>query len=146
MTAPFVRSDGGLVLGLEQHDRRAVDVVVAALLDDAGTTTARLDYVTHPDDDAAEHRFRELIGTDLDDLRRLDREGFSAVVAGAVVGTEEIAAFMRVVGEARLVLAGQIGITTDGWESDESDDPRVALLGLLGWLQDAAVAALSSPV
>ena len=48
---------------------------------------------------------------------------------------------MRVIGEARLVLAARLGITEDGWEDDA--DPEMALLGYLGYLQDGLVGVLS---
>ena len=52
---------------------------------------------------------------------------------------------MRVIGEARLVLASRMGITDDGWEAEleRGNDPELALLGWLGYLQDAAVETLS---
>ena len=58
---------------------------------------------------------------------------------------EDLEAFMRVVGEARLVLAARLGIEDDGWELEaRPDDPEMALLGLLGWVQDSAVGFLTS--
>ena len=52
---------------------------------------------------------------------------------------------MRVVGEARIILAARLGIVEDGWEQDveSSRDPEMALLGYLGYLQDALVGVLS---
>jgi hypothetical protein len=51
---------------------------------------------------------------------------------------------MRVVGEARIVLAGRLGIEEDGWEETASiEDPEVAMLHYLGYLQESLVEALS---
>jgi hypothetical protein len=59
---------------------------------------------------------------------------------------EEAEAWMRVIGEVRLVLAGRLGIVTDGWEEDADPEqsPEMALLGYLGFLQDRLVSVLGS--
>ena len=117
---------------------------VPGILDDGGDAGGRLDYTAHPDDPDADRRYRDLVAGSLEDLRRADRSVFDAVVAGDEVAPETVEAFMRVIGEARLVLAARLGVEDDGWEYDAPDDPEMAMLGWLGWLQDAAIAALST--
>jgi hypothetical protein len=144
VSGPFERSGDGFRLHLELVER-AVLMSVPGIIDEGGDAGGRLDYTAHPDDPAADRRYRDLVDGSLDDLRREDRSVFDAVVAGDEVPGEAIEAFMRVIGEARLVLAARIGIQEDGWEYDSPDDPEMAMLGWLGWLQDAAIGALGSP-
>ena len=116
------------------------------LLDAAGDADGRLNYSAHPDDAEADARYRDLTADSLTDLRHADRARFDGVVSGDDVSDEDVEAFMRLVGEARIALAARLGIEDDGWEaeSDPTSDPEVALLGWLGYLQDAAVEALSA--
>jgi hypothetical protein len=115
---------------------------VPGIIDGGGDAGGRLDYTAHPDDPEADRRYRELVAGSLDDLRSVDRAVFEAVVNGDEVAPESIEAFMRVVGEARIVLASRLGIGEDGWEHEAPGDPETAMLVWLGWLQEAALAAL----
>ena len=144
MTGPFVVTDGGIRLSVEA-DEQGMLFSLPTLLQSGDDAGGRLDYTPHPDDPAADAEYRELIGDDLAHLRRQDRDSFNDLVAGEPGSPEALEAFMRVVGEARLVLAGRLGIEDDGWEAeaDMRSDPELALLGWLGYLQDAAVGVLS---
>lgn len=141
MTGPFVRRANLVELRLSDAERSVLRAASVIAID--GDAGERLSYAAHPDDPAAEARYRDLVDGELDSLRRADRAVFEEVVSGVPVSPELIEAFMRVVGEARLVLAERVGIEDDGWELTEpSGDPEMALLVWLGYLQDAAVAAL----
>jgi hypothetical protein len=144
VTGPFVVTDGGIQLSVGTNEQRVLRSVPTLLQsrDDAG---GRLDYTPHPDDPAADAEYRELIGDDLTHLRMEDRQSFNDLVAGEPGTPETLEAFMRVIGEVRLVLAGRLGIEDDGWEAeaDMQSDPELALLGWLGYLQDEAVGVLS---
>lgn len=143
MNGPFRSTDGGLVLRLQPEERAAL-ASVHTLLTIGGDAGGRLSYSAHPDDPDAEERYRSLVGDELDRLRDDDRAVFEEVRTGEVVQPESIEAFMRVVGEARIVLASRLGFEEDGWESAaETTDPEVALLMWLGYLQDAAVQVLT---
>lgn len=144
MTGPFVITDGGIQLSVGS-DEQGMLFSVPTLLQSGDDAGGRLDYTPHPDDPAADAEYRELIGDDLAHLRRQDRDSFNDLVAGEPGSPEALEAFMRVVGEARLVLADRLGIEDDGWEAeaDMRSDPELALLGWLGYLQDAAVGVLS---
>ncbi len=140
MSEPFTHRSGSYRLRLDTEERvvlRSVPDLLAA----GGDADGRLAYRAHPYDDAADARYQELVAGSLDGLRRLDRKGFDRVVEGEFVPVEDVESFMRVVGEARIVLAGRLGIAEDGWEeeADPTSDPRLAMLGWLGYLQDAAV-------
>jgi hypothetical protein len=144
MTGPFTVDHGSIVLRLARPES---DILreVAHLLDAGDDADGRLSYSAHPDDPEADRRYQELVADSLDILRREDRSGFDTVASGAVATAEEVEAFMRVVGEARIVLAARLGIDHDGWEADleATSDPELALLAWLGYLQDAAVGVLS---
>lgn len=143
MTGPFERSGDEFVLVLDPNERSVLQQMPELLAgDDAG---GRLSYVAHSDDPDADARYQELVSDDLAGLRRADRNRLEAVLGGETIGPEDVEAFMRVIGEVRLVLAARLGIEDDGWEADlgAESDPELALLGWLGYLQDAAVGALT---
>ncbi|OFW66196.1 MAG: hypothetical protein A2Z12_07310 [Actinobacteria bacterium RBG_16_68_21] len=144
MTEPFVRTGDGVRVHLSKAEiavLRGLPEVIAA----DGDAGGRLDYRAHPDDPTAEARYRDLIGEDLNRLRAADRRAFTRGLGRGEVTVEDAEAWMRVVGEARIVLAARLGITDDGWEDDArtTRDPEMALLAYLGYLQDALVTALS---
>lgn len=143
MNGPFERSGEGLRLELSFVER-AVLRSVPRILDEGGDAGGRLDYTAHPDDPTADERYRDLVAGSLADLRRADRISFETVVLGEEVPLDSVEAFIRVIGEARLVLAARLGIEADGWEHDAPDDPEMAMLGWLGWLQEAAIGALGA--
>jgi hypothetical protein len=140
-----VRLGEGFGLQLEPVERLVLQDM-PNLVDAAGDAGGRLDYSAHPDDAEADARYRDLTSDSLNDLRQADRSRFESVVSGAGVSGEDVEAFMRLVGEARIVLAARLGIEDDGWEAeaDPTLNPEIALLGWLGYLQDAAVEALSA--
>ena len=143
----FRRSGDEVVVDLSAPERNVLRLVPDLLEDlrpsDPGAD--RLRYVAHPDDEDAEGRYRELVGNALDTARLEDRRAFARTIDAETMGLEQAEAWMRVVGEARLVLAARLGISEDGWEEiiDPSDGPEVAILGFLGWVQDGLVQALS---
>lgn len=143
MTGPFENAAGTITLRLGA-DERGVLHGVPLLLEAGGDSTGRLDYRAHPDDAAAEAKYRSLVSGQLDDLRATDRKAFARVLDGGPVSPEDVEAFMRVVGEARIVLAARLGIEVDGWEAEiDETNPEMAWLSWLGYLQDSAVVVLS---
>jgi hypothetical protein len=144
VSGPFVVSGDRITFSVGDEERGVLRSV-PALLDIGGDADGRLDYTPHPDDEDAATKYRDLVGDDLAQMRRVDRAAFEKVLDGESGPPETIEAFMRVIGEARIVLAGRLGIEDDGWESemDMRSDPELALLGWLGYLQDAAVETLT---
>lgn len=144
MSSPFKVKAGEIRLSIGAEEQGALRSV-PALLDGRGEAEGRLNYTAHPDDSSAELRYRELIGEDLTQLRKVDRSAFDRIIAGEPVPPETLEAFLRVIGESRLVLAGLLGIEDDGWDLEPNmrSDPELALLGWLGYLQDAAVEVLN---
>lgn len=106
--------------------------------------TARLDYVAHPGDPDAEATFRDLVGDDLDEARDADRRRFEATIGVRRLSEEDARVWLRVIGEARLVLAARLGIAEDGWSDRMGRDepPQLTLLRALGALQDELATTL----
>ncbi len=98
------------------------------------------------DDPGVDAELRRLVGDDLDESRHSDRAVFLSILdAGSRrrrVSKADAEAFLRVLVEARLVLAARAGI-------EEEDDYLVveegtgAILDLLGYLQVGLVEALA---
>jgi hypothetical protein len=143
VSGPFTRRGETVRVRIDRDTRDVLSALPELLAgsDDAG---GRLDYRVHPDDPAAEERYRELVGDSLDDLRTEDRSALLRSVGESAISLEDAEAWMRVIGEARLLLAARLGITEDGWEdsADPSQNPEMALLAYLGFLQDRLVAVL----
>ena len=79
--------------------------------------------------------------------RAADRSAFALTVEqapqGVILSSGESEAWLRVLGDARLVLASRLGIADDGWEEQFSEnDPSIALLHYLGWLQQSLAETL----
>jgi hypothetical protein len=102
----------------------------------------QLDQTPYPEDQEAAGEFRRLMAGELEQSRAADRSAFGITVEQAAGGLTlswgEAEAWLRVLGEARLVLAARAGITTSGWEEQlPEDDPTIALLHYLGWMQQS---------
>ncbi len=143
MSEPFIR-DGDKVRVLLDREERRVLAGLLELLVEAGDAGGRLDYRAHPEDAPAEERYRELVGNSLTDLRSGDQDALMRGIEESTISLDEAESWMRVIGEARLVLAARLGITEDGWEDDfdPTQNREVALLGYLGYLQDRLVGVL----
>ena len=92
-------------------------------------------FRAHPEDDAAEAGFRELTGGSLASDRAADRRRFAASLERGTLSPEDAAAWLRVLGEARLALAARLGVAADGWDT-APPSPGLALLHLFGCVQD----------
>ena len=62
--------------------------------------------------------------------------------AGVYLSRGEAEAWLRVLGESRLLLASRLGVTTAVWEEDEETE-ELAVLHYLSWLQASLVDVLS---
>lgn len=104
---------------------------------------ARLAPPVYMDDPDADAEWRRLAGAELNAARRADRSALEMVLeavdtahtegGGVIVSVAEAEAMMRVLNEARLVLAARWGVDT----SDAYDDLRPEasnVLSFLGWL------------
>jgi len=155
MSQPFVRTAAGIEVHIKDLEI-AVLRLIPRLLDDVGEpgvdpAATRLAPDVHPDDAARSEEFRRLSREMIEDGRQEDRDIFAAcldaVEAGEPLSPEDAEAWMRAIGEARLILGARLGIDDDGWETDRTaarSDPRIGVLHLLGHLQDALVGVLMS--
>lgn len=107
-----------------------------------GSSAARYPHFrAYPGDDEAEARFQDLTAGSLDADRKTDRRRFTASLERGTLGPEDAAAWLRVLGEARLALAGRLGVAERGWEH-AAPSPGLALLHLFGSVQDEMAALL----
>ncbi len=98
----------------------------------------------YPDDDTASREFDRLAGKERIEVRSADRETFARGLDAAAGGellltTEEAAAWLRVVGEARIVVAARKGLFEEGLPEGSVADPEVALVMFLGLVQEELV-------
>jgi len=135
--------DGGAVRVRLSGPERAALAGIPEIIEAAGGADGRFEYRAHPDDPGADRRYQELVGDDLDSLRTADRKAFRSAIHADSLEPEQAEAMMRVIGEARIVLAIRLGLEEDGWEETAPiEDPEVAMLHYLGHLQDALVEVL----
>jgi len=148
---PFRSVAGQVELTMEPWESDALRAV-PELLESVGRAGAdpgadRLDQAPYPDDPQAAAEFRRLMADEIAQGRAADRSAFSLTVEqaphGVTLSAGEAEAWLRVLAEARLVLAARLGIDEDGWEDDlPENDPPVALLHYLGWLQQSLTETL----
>lgn len=143
MKEPFRRSGDTIRVTIGPLERAAL-AALPDLIARAGDADGRLDYRAHPGDDQREAEYRDLIGAGLDDLRADDRRRFTVGLGADRLDVEQAEAWLRVIGEARLVLAAGLGVEHDGWEEEANpgESPEWALLSYLGYLQDRLVSVL----
>jgi hypothetical protein len=149
----FVRRGDGIDIGVDRNERRVVAIALRIveqtdLSDAEEPAAARLGYSAHPDDPDADLRFHRLTDEMLAEARRRDRGICAATLRQNRLSFEEAEAWMRVIGEARLVLGARLGIDQDGWEdgiAPEEASPDLLLLHLLGRVQDDLVGVLLPP-
>ncbi len=101
----------------------------------------------YADDAAASRDFARLVAKERVEARRSDRERFADLLELASSGPvllndEDAARFARVLGEARIVIASRKGLFESGLPEEMPDDPEVALVLLLGYLQEELVGVM----
>lgn len=108
----------------------------------------RLAPRVYPDDDGAAAEFDRLMTPELEAGRQEDRTRYEQVIRravgdGTILDDEDAFALLRVLDEARLVIAARLGIDSDEWEPTPAEDgsPELHLYHLLGWVQDALIGA-----
>jgi hypothetical protein len=104
----------------------------------------RLNPVVYPEDEVASREFERLAAREREEVHAVDRELFEETLLKASGGElllshEEAAAWARVLGEARVVLAARKGLFEAGLPTSMPSDPEVALVFLLGYLQEELV-------
>jgi hypothetical protein len=107
----------------------------------------RLNPAIYPDDEASSREFERLAARQRDEVRSADRELFDETLRDAVAGRlllsqEQAAAWARVLGEARIVIAARKGLFDTGLPTGLPTDPELALVLLLGHLQEELVSEM----
>jgi hypothetical protein len=142
MRLPFRRVPEGIEIRLDPHEVAFLSQL-PTLLETVGNipqdpAAERLSVPVYLDDPEANEEWWGWMGSELEQSRSADRSAFSllldAAEEGVVASDDEAAAFLRVLVEARLVLAARMGVEV---ESDYArlDDPDAAALDYLGQLQ-----------
>ena len=150
MSVPFRRRGGNIKIGLTEQERAVLRTLPVALAevekaaDDPAA--ARLHPTAYPEDPTAETDYREMVEDDLARARAIDRERFTETMAAATMNDDDAQTWLRVLGDARLVLAARMGIEHENWEDDRSlaESRDGALLHYLSYLQDSLIQVLSA--
>ncbi len=112
--------------------------------DDGDPAAARLSPAAYTHDPVADAEWHRFVQPELDRGRAADRTAFADSLGRDELSLEEAEGWLRIIGEARLVLGARLGITEDGWSDEEpGSDPVHALLHYLSWLQEELIAALA---
>lgn len=144
----FLASPEGVVMDLNAGEL-AVLAQVPGVLAGAGVTkddpsTERLHPVLYPDDPAASREFERLAAKERIEAASADRESFAETLRRAAAGrmvltSDEAGTWARVLGETRIVLAARKGLFEAGLPDEFPADPEVALVLLLGHMQEELV-------
>ena len=123
---------------------RLGSLLVGAGVDKGDPALERLVPKIYPDDDKASREFGRLAGKEHVEVRSADREVFNrglraAGKDGIVLTPDEAAAWVRVIGEARIVLAARRGLFEKGLPAQPVEDPEVAFVMFLGIVQEELV-------
>ena len=107
--------------------------------------SARLQVPVYLDDQASDHEYWELMGAELDRERAADRSTFARLTEEAVDGVrvsrEDAHAYLRVLVEARLVLASRMGVEVEE-DYEDLGPEQSGVLGALAELQVLLLRAL----
>ena len=106
--------------------------------------TGRLIPKIYPDDEGASREFERLAGKERVEVRSADRESFVRGLDAAgdgdlVLDDDQAASWLRVIGEARIVVAARKGLFDAGLPEGSVEDPEVALVMFLGLVQEDLV-------
>ncbi len=124
---------------------------VPAWLDDVGSDPndpagPRLNQSAYPEDPMASAEYGITAGDALDQGRRADRTVFTRTIGDAAAGVdlsvEEAEAWMRVIGDSRLVLAARSGVDDSSWEQPSGHSPEIEMLRYLTYVQANLIDAL----
>jgi hypothetical protein len=146
----FTRSGDRIATSLTVDDK-ALLVQIPDLLASVGSydgdpAVPIMDRAAYADDTAASEDFEQLIASQRTSDRASDVDALDGLLRGASsMSTQEAESVLRVINRARLTLAARCGVFESGagWESRISDDPALAALAWLGYLQSDLLEALT---
>lgn len=101
----------------------------------------------YPDDKDASRDFRRLAEKERVEARSVDREVFArgleeAAIGSFVLSADHAASWLRVIGEARVVIAARKGLFDAGLPEGRVEDAEVALVMFLGVVQEELVSEM----
>lgn len=105
----------------------------------------RLKVPVYLDNPEANEEWWRLMGRDLGEARRSDREVFERVVgseAPVTLSDGEADAFLRVLNEARLILGARLGVEVEE-DHDQLPEDQRQVLDYLGWILEELTDELS---
>jgi len=150
MRGPFSGDAGAIAVDLRAIDRdllrRLPDLLERVGESGADPAGDRLDPAVYPGDPDADGEFRRLMADEMGAARSADRTCFVDTLDSSRLSGQEAAAWVRVIGDARLAIAARNGVVAAGteWERRMQTEPDLALVGWLGYLQGSLVEAISS--
>lgn len=142
MRGPFRRARDGVAIRLSPADAEVL-AQLPVLLDQVGRTrddpaAERLGVPVYLDDPEANDEYWTWMRPELDAGRSADRSAFTELVSaapdGVVASLDEAHAFLRVLVEARLVLAARLGVDVED-DYERLGDEESAILDYLASLQ-----------
>lgn len=151
MTVLFSRSDDRILTSLTVDDKvllvQVPDLLASVGAHDADPAVAVMNRAAYANDAAASDEFEELVGSQRTSDRAADVAALDVLLRGASsMSLEEAESVLRVINRARLTLAARAGVFESGagWEARISDDPALAAVAWLGYLQSDLLSALSN--
>ena len=148
MRQPFVHVDDGVLVGLAPEEVELLSALPRILesvgAEEGDPAAERLDPAVHEDAEAAAD-YRAIVGADMNRERIVDRAAFiSTLRESEKLSFDDAEIWLRVIAEARLVIAARIGIQLDGWNHEDFEESHDALfVQYLGWVQESLVDALT---
>ena len=123
--------DGGAILLLGPIERQLLGDLLDRLDERLGTddpTTVRLFPPAHEHDPDAEAEYRSLVGDELLDGRRRSLTVVRETLDAATLDAAQLASWLGVVNDLRLVLGTELGVTAETSEDPpDEDDPSYRL-------------------
>jgi hypothetical protein len=150
VTALFSRSEDRIITSLTVDDKALLvqipDLLASVGEDDGDPAVAVMHRPAYADDEAASDEFDELIGTQRTSDHAADVGALDVLLRGASsMSLDEAESVLRVINRARLTLAARAGVFESGagWEARISDEPGLAAVAWLGYLQSDLLSALT---
>jgi hypothetical protein len=147
----FERNDDTIVMGATGREAgflRQIPSLLASVVDEHGDPGyAVLHRPLCLDDDAVDTELWSLASEDMDAQRAADRGVLERCTTARYAMTlDEAHGLLRSLNDARLVLAARAGAFEDGpgWERRIDDDPALAAVAWLGYVQEELLAALTA--
>jgi len=161
IVAVFEREEAEIIARLASESAELVEAVRSGVDPASDPALLRLLPDAYPDDAEASVEFRRFTTDGLAERKALNAvtvvEALSAAGGGSGGGgsargrievrldAQEATAWMRAIGDIRLVLASRLGIVEDGDDGDVHDDETAMLRAIYDWLafvQDTLVGAV----